>query len=172
MDQNIAGALSDSYTPVCMAYAMAFKYACDELGIQTLVVLGYSGSATNNHAWNIVNLGDTITYTSAGSIDSSNWYEMDVTWDDPVGGAINNISYNYFNITTTKMESEKHTRRFDSFSSYPVANCTGTTYSYENAKPQLNGYHNVDNTTIDSDAMKELLERCGEVTPLMTEEVK
>jgi hypothetical protein len=70
------------------------------------------------------------------------------------------------------MESEKHTRRFDNFSSYPVANCTGTTYSYESVKPQSNGYNNVDNTTIDSDAMKELLERCGEVKPLMTEEAK
>jgi hypothetical protein len=167
MDQNIAGALSNNYSPVCMAYSMAFKYVCDELGIQTAVVLGVSGPNSVNHAWNIVNLVDTTTYASAGTIDATKWYEIDVTWDDPVGAATTYVGYSFFNITTTMMQSQQHTRRFDYYSSYPVTDCTGTTYGYESVKPQSNNFNGVSDTTINSDVMQELLKRCGEEKPVM-----
>lgn len=167
MDQTIAGALCANYTPVCMAYSMAFKYVCDELGVQTLVVLGYSGAVTNNHAWNILNLGDNITYATADTIDATKWYEMDVTWDDPIGAAVDYVGYDHFNITTSQMEAKEHVRRFDYYSSYPVNSCTGTTYSYANAKAQA--YFSNGGTIIvsDNDTSKELLEHCGEVKPVM-----
>lgn len=167
MDQTIVGALCDGYTPVCMAYSMAFKYACDELGVQTLVVLGYSGAVTNNHAWNILNLGDSITYTTVDKIDATKWYEMDVTWDDPVGGAVDYVGYDHFNITTSQMDDKEHVRRFDYYSSYPVISCTGTTYSYANAKAQAYFTNGGTVSISDSDSSKELLERCGEVKPVM-----
>ena len=165
MDQTIAGALCDSYSPVCMAYSMAFKYACDELGIQTVVILGFSGSVTNYHAWNILNLGETVDYATAVDIDASLWYEMDVTWNDPIGAPPTYVGYDYFNITTSKMEAASHTRRHDYYSSYPVTSCTGTTYSYVSVKPELYNTNTIDVVAKQQDNIKEMLERCGEEKP-------
>ncbi len=65
---------------VCAGYSRAFQYVMQKLGIPCFYCPGYSGE---NHAWNIINLGD-------------NYYNVDVTWDDPDtdDGA---VTYNYFN---------------------------------------------------------------------------
>ncbi len=51
----------------CVAYSLAVKAACDELGIEC----DFAGSDTMNHEWNVVKIG-------------SYWYHMDVSWDDVV----------------------------------------------------------------------------------------
>jgi hypothetical protein len=109
-DQSAYSALCTGKT-VCAGYSYAFQYFMQRLGIPSMVVVGYAGE---RHAWNMVYLyGD--------------YYEMDVTWNDPVGNPPTTYYYNYFNITTRQMGNR--TRR-DSSESFPMAN--GTAYSYNN----------------------------------------
>ncbi|MCD8002618.1 MAG: hypothetical protein LUG88_01640 [Clostridia bacterium] len=51
----------------CVAYSLAVKAACDELGIEC----SFATSESMNHEWNVVKIG-------------SYWYHMDVAWDDVV----------------------------------------------------------------------------------------
>lgn len=50
------------------------------------------------------------------------WYNMDVTWDDPIGGS---LKYDYFCIPTSKIKSD---HSFDNTFTVPAA--TATKYSY------------------------------------------
>lgn len=61
--------------PVCEGYARAFKVLCDATGIECVLVDGQAvnNSGTGPHMWNYVQVG-------------SNWYAVDVTWNDPSGG--------------------------------------------------------------------------------------
>ena len=69
--------------PVCEAYARAFKILCDEVDIPCVLVSGYAaaekGGTGEAHMWNYVQL-------------NSAWYAMDVTWNDPMGGASGAVS--------------------------------------------------------------------------------
>lgn len=59
--------------PVCEAYARAFKILCNEKKIPCVLVDGYAKSNSNTgeaHMWNYVQVG-------------TNWYAVDVTWNDP-----------------------------------------------------------------------------------------
>ena len=70
---NLYGAIVETKV-VCEGYARMFKYIMDGLNIPCILV---SGTATNSegqtelHAWNYVEL-------------NSQWYAVDVTWNDPV----------------------------------------------------------------------------------------
>lgn len=72
---NIYGALV-THKPVCQGYALAFLLAMQQLGIKATCVGQYIGD--EGHMWNRVELG-------------GNWYNVDVTLDDPYAG----ISYSY-----------------------------------------------------------------------------
>lgn len=72
---------------VCEGYAKAMCVLCKEAGVECLYVPGYAGQP---HGWNMVKL------------DDNKWYNLDVTWDDPVysngeHGFIK-ITHNYFNV--------------------------------------------------------------------------
>lgn len=54
---------------VCEGYAKAANVILNELGVKTRIVT----SNIQNHAWNIVKIGDK-------------WYNLDVTWNDDDGG--------------------------------------------------------------------------------------
>ncbi|MCR5032156.1 MAG: hypothetical protein K6A92_04780 [Lachnospiraceae bacterium] len=60
---------------VCQGYAETFDYMMGLLGIECTICTGraYNGQSTGSHAWNRVKLGDQ-------------YYYIDATWDDPVGG--------------------------------------------------------------------------------------
>lgn len=146
MSQTMAGCLTDEYTPVCMSYAQAMSYVCECVGIQCITVFGdatNSSGSTESHAWNMINYGTSINYYTMKEIDqdgndtssdasSDTWYEMDVTWDDPLGASVDYIGYSYYNLTTTAMSSS-HTRTYiDNYPEYPFGKCTGTAYSYAN----------------------------------------
>lgn len=68
---QMTGALVNNKA-VCEGYAKAFKYLCDQSGIDCVLV---SGTATNpggkpeNHMWNAVSLG-------------GKWYMVDTTWNN------------------------------------------------------------------------------------------
>ena len=112
LNQSAYSAIVNKRT-VCAGYAKAFSYYMQRLGIPSLVIEGYAGE---NHAWNLVKLyGD--------------YYEMDVTWNDPVGNPPNRFYYNYYNITTNEINRGRNRNRL-SASNIPLAQ--GTRYSYPN----------------------------------------
>lgn len=89
---------------VCEGYSKAFSLLCNEVGIDTLIVTGEAGG--ESHMWNMVKC-------------NGQWYHMDVTWDDPVG-ATDVLSYEYFNVTTSKIQAD-HSIDSEPYIQYPVA---------------------------------------------------
>lgn len=69
--------------PVCEGYSRAFKVLCDEAGISCVLTDGtaYSSTGSGPHMWNYVKVGGS-------------WYAVDVTWNDPAGGASGAVSGN------------------------------------------------------------------------------
>lgn len=90
---------------VCQSYASAYGLLLDKVGITHQAVV----SAEMDHAWNLVQL-------------DGEWYHIDVTWDDPVGGT---ECHTYFGLSDELM-SKDHT--WDNPDSLPAA--TGTRYQY------------------------------------------
>lgn len=94
----------DSYSPrgalinkkaVCEGYAAAFKAFMDELSIPCKLVSGKASSNGDftgrvNHAWNRVEVGRV-------------WYQIDVTWDDPVPDQKGKVRYKYFLLSDEEM---------------------------------------------------------------------
>lgn len=80
---------------VCQGYAETFKAFMDVLGIDSKVIIGraYNGQNTGGHAWNRVCLNGT-------------WYNIDVTWDDPVSSSGNILRYNYYLISDAQISAD------------------------------------------------------------------
>ena len=96
---------------VCAGYAKAFQYMMHRMGISCALVVGEGGQEA--HGWNIVQVG-------------TDYYAMDVTWDDPIGNAPDQYYYNYYNITDDQL-SRNHTR-WDISAALPWA--TGTAFGF------------------------------------------
>ncbi|MCM1307801.1 MAG: hypothetical protein NC223_04300 [Butyrivibrio sp.] len=80
---------------VCQGYAEAFSLLCFKAGIQTEMVYGTAdnGEEIESHAWNLVRVDGV-------------WYQLDVTWDDPVSvnsSGSSNLRYNYFLVPDSVM---------------------------------------------------------------------
>lgn len=88
MNQSVYSAMVNKKS-VCAGYARALQYLMQRLGIPCYYCTGYAGE---DHAWNIVKLGDS-------------YYNVDVTWDDTPGG-----EYDYYN-KSDKEFSATHVRR-------------------------------------------------------------
>ncbi len=90
-------------TCVCQGYALTFKMMCEMAGLQVGYVTGTgtnSAGQTESHAWNQVRI-------------DGQWYNVDVTWDDPAspGKDFNDHSanrYEYFLISDAHIE-KNHT---------------------------------------------------------------
>lgn len=67
-----------NHTAVCQGYALAYKYLLNQVGIDCYMV----SSDTMNHAWNMVVL-------------DGQYYQVDVTWDDPVWDKIGRSVHTY-----------------------------------------------------------------------------
>lgn len=76
------GALVDGVA-VCDGYAMAFDLLCYLSGIDCIRVTGW---ANGDHAWNKVKV-------------NGSWYNIDVTWDDPITNYGPVLLYDYFLIS-------------------------------------------------------------------------
>lgn len=100
---------------VCSGYTECFKTLLDMLGINNYTISGVAGDQA--HIWNVVEL-------------DGEWYQVDVTWDDPVNSNSDYIQHYYFNITAEDMAID-HTWDTDT---YPKNTVTGTKYSYANAE--------------------------------------
>jgi len=139
-DQSMAGLFSSDYSPVCASYALAFKYLCNRFDIQCEIITGEvtSGEQTGPHMWNIVNYGDPVDYSDPyADYHQESWYEVDVTFDDPVGGSKTYVQYDYFNVTTAFMRQSR-VRNDLYYLTYPIEECYSADLSYGNCL--LNGY--------------------------------
>ena len=94
----------------CNGYSKTYKYLMDMLDIPCTVVAGVCNDGVL-HAWNIIEL-------------DGEYYQVDTTWDDPVGGK-QAVHHNYFCITDEEMYKS---RTIDSATSAPV--CTATKMNY------------------------------------------
>lgn len=91
---NIYGALVDNKAK-CDGYARTFTYVCGKAGIRTVTVMGYDRSADtdeNGHMWNKVRY-------------NNKWYNVDVTWDDPVSIMKDNLKYDYFMVSDKALKN-------------------------------------------------------------------
>lgn len=112
---NAYGALIDGVA-VCEGYARAFLYLCSSVGIPCELVSGVADGV--QHMWNMVYL-------------NGQWYHIDLTWDDPVvkdSPLTNNISYNYFNITTEQIKKDHSID--ETYFKYPEATDNYANYYY------------------------------------------
>jgi hypothetical protein len=73
---------------VCEGYAETFLYFMDKLNIECQQVFGTANG--NNHAWNLVKVDGL-------------WYQIDLTFDDPVPDTGDNIKHIYMLINDDKM---------------------------------------------------------------------
>ncbi len=101
---------------VCAGYAKAYQYLLNRMGIECTYVRGVCNNG-GRHAWNLVKL-------------EGDYYYVDVTHDDgsdtdPKRNTGNEISYDYFCITTEELLKS---RRIDNAERYPV--CTATKCNY------------------------------------------
>lgn len=97
-------------TAVCDGYTKAMKLCMDILGIECERVVGTARGEA--HSWNNIKLDDNC------------WYEVDVTWGDPVPNRDGRVDYQYFNVTSEYIQKNH--------GNYTSKNCTATKYSYWN----------------------------------------
>lgn len=95
---------------VCSGYAWTYELLLNLMGIEVQYVHGTADSnltGTGDHAWNLVKL-------------DGEWYQVDVTWDDPIPDT---TGYHMYCFVTDEFMAQNHT--WDA-SDYPAA--TGTRY--------------------------------------------
>ena len=85
-DSTAEGAY-DNRKALCGGYAKLFRLLANTAGFEVKIITGQAygvGGTTEAHEWNRIKIGD-------------NWYNVDVTMDDPVSTStkINNLRYNY-----------------------------------------------------------------------------
>lgn len=87
---SIVGVFDTSYNKVvCERYAKAFQLLMNACGIECIYIPGTANGS--GHGWNKVKL-------------DGDWYNVDVTWDDPTSGNGTPIlSHDYFNVTDAKL---------------------------------------------------------------------
>lgn len=114
-NDNVYGTLVDNKAK-CDGYARTFTYVCGKAGIRTVTVMGYdltTNSKENGHMWN------KVYY-------NKKWYNIDVTWDDPISYMKDNIQYDYFMVSDKAL---KNTHEEDNLS-FSVPKATDDTKNY------------------------------------------
>jgi len=88
-------------TTVCQGYALLGYRFFSEAGFDVRIVEGSVN--TGEHAWNLVKI-------------DGQWYQIDLTWDDPIGQAEDEVSYKYYLISDAQL-AQDHVWE----ANYPVA---------------------------------------------------
>ncbi|WP_297210013.1 DUF4358 domain-containing protein [uncultured Flavonifractor sp.] len=97
---NPYGLLVEGYG-ICLGYTASFQLLMDLADIQCITVTGAAYGSTSDHAWNMVRL-------------EGEWYCVDPTWDDPIGGENvgpgrwEEIHHEFFNVTSDYMRQSDH----------------------------------------------------------------
>jgi hypothetical protein len=76
---------------VCQGYAMLGYMLYNEAGFDVRIVEGTAKG--QEHAWNMILLNDT-------------WYQLDLTWDDPIGQAADEVSYRYYLVSDEELAKD------------------------------------------------------------------
>ena len=92
---------------ICLGYTQTFQLFMDMLDI-TCITIHSTANFGEEHAWNMVKLDDE-------------WYQVDVTWNDPIPDKKDRVLYKYFNVTNIYMKRNNH--EWDE-NHYPIANST------------------------------------------------
>lgn len=88
-------------TTVCQGYALLGYRFYSEAGFEVRIVEGSVN--TGEHAWNLVKI-------------DGDWYQLDLTWDDPLGQAEDAVSYKYYLISDEQLAQDHIWEK-----NYPVA---------------------------------------------------
>lgn len=99
---------------VCQGYAMLGYMLYSEAGFDVRIVEGTAKG--QEHAWNMIKLDDR-------------WYQLDLTWDDPIGQAADEVSYRYYLVNNDELR-EDHVWEEDN---YPIASVSYKTTLNERA---------------------------------------
>ena len=90
----------EPHETVCQGYALLFYKMATEAGLESRIMTGNAFSKLANqkpqsHAWNLIKI-------------NGNWYQIDLTWDDPVMNPPNpNYKrYDYFNLSDNEMKKD------------------------------------------------------------------
>lgn len=75
-------------TSVCQGYALAYSYMLSLVGIDSELV----DSNSMNHMWNKVHIGNA-------------WYNVDVTWDDPINDRPGHAQHTYFLLSDNAIQN-------------------------------------------------------------------
>ncbi|MCX7710312.1 MAG: stalk domain-containing protein [Clostridia bacterium] len=99
---------------VCESYAKAMKLLAGKAGLYCKVI---TGKAENSggwgpHAWNIIRI-------------NGKYYHVDVTFDDPISGEGDTLSYSYLNLTDAQISID---HSWESKDKYPK--CESTEFNY------------------------------------------
>lgn len=113
---------------VCNGYAEAMALLLGCVGIDNEIMTGYADDEL--HAWNRVLIEDE-------------WYQVDVTWDDPVPDRGTYAGHRYFNVTDDIMD-DAHIWDFEE---YPA--CDSMTYNYFEQNGLICTYEEFKQTVID-----------------------
>jgi len=76
---------------VCQGYAMLGYMLYSEAGFDVRIVEGTAKG--QEHAWNMIKLDDR-------------WYQLDLTWDDPIGQAATEVSYRYYLVNNDELRED------------------------------------------------------------------
>lgn len=98
---------------VCQGYALAYKYLLNQVGIDCYMVT----SDSMNHAWNMIVL-------------DGQYYQVDVTWDDPVWDKVGRAVHTYMFRSDTAFAKHQDWRVTSGSS---VVDCQATDTRYDNA---------------------------------------
>lgn len=78
---------------VCQGYALAYKYLLNQVGIECYMVT----SDAMHHAWNLIKL-------------EGDYYQVDVTWDDPVDDRFGQAGHNYMFVSDDAFRTKSDER--------------------------------------------------------------
>lgn len=102
---------------VCQGYALAYKYLLNQVGIDCYMVT----SDTMNHAWNLIKL-------------DGQYYQVDVTWDDPVWDLVGRAVHTYMFCSDGVFQDTAHNHKDWSVTSgSSVVDYQATDTRYDNA---------------------------------------
>lgn len=108
---------------VCQGYAKAMQYMLQKVGIQSVLVTGYTG--TERHAWNLVRVNGSYYYLDPTWGDASYSYGGSETQQAEGEVFLPPINYDYFLVTTDEL-SKTHT--FEDTVALPLCDSTQDNY--------------------------------------------
>ena len=117
----------------CVSYAMAYKYILDKIGLDCIIVMDEDIS----HSWNMVKIG-------------SNWYNVDVTWDDTVPNFEGLVYHDYFMVSDAASKTGRNPHTGTVSHNYKASSSTFDDMFWTNSASQIINYNSKSSYYIDN----------------------